>query len=1183
MVPPADVLIVTATKVESRAVIAAFKELTGQPARIVTKNRRTYRDLGAVGGTRVFLALTEMGSGGLGASQQAVQKGIEALRPGAVLLVGIAFGVDERKRRIGDILISQQLQLYDLQRVGADHIVLRGDKPHASEWLINHFRHADLDWDESKAKVEFGLLLSGEKLVDNLDYREQLQRLAPEAIGGEMEGAGLYVACHDAQMDWIVIKAICDWADGNKAEDKDAHQRLAAGNAAAFVAHALQQAPLKRPESPMEPRTTIHNSGSGAIATEGGVAAGAVGAGGVAVAGNPTGAINTGLQIVNHYHSASDRSLSQEQIAQQVAGYLRWLQAYTENIELRGIERAGGAPVVLLPLETAYVPLRAKWMGLGGVDIALNQVLAHKGHGRLTGQPLGGVDIALNQVLGLGNRLVIVGGPGSGKTTVLLHMAWALASSLLSGQPDPAHSRLGPLMKPSKSDKQGKLDKPQKCKPNELPLPLFVPLASFARHRRNLAGNAPVHERTLAYFISHHLISKQVFNLPADFFVQLLNDGRDMLLLLDGLDEVANENERAEVRQSVEELVHGREAMRVVVTCRTVAYRSGRTALGANFREIAVQPLDFEQHIAPMVRQAYACIYPHDAALRGERADDLLGGIQRLEAERRARLDKQAESLVDSPLLVRLLLIVHFNNRKLPEERAELFEKAINALLQVDYGREESDIRELSTDWKLYRDMAQHLAFHMHQQGRDQGREIEELALKKALREEIEFKPHIDDFLGHARQRGSVLEERDGAYRFIHLALQEFLVARYLREVIGGESREAILAALNNRLDDPWWREPTLLLVGYMTINATQSARAFISALSRAGNQPNAQFAAAELAGIAALEWRDSGETIRADCARRIVALLSDSEASATSKPILRARTGDILARLGDPRFDAEHWHLPAEPLFSFIEIPAGPFAMGSDKRRDRQAVDRELPQHEVNLPGYYFYLARWPVTVAQFAAFVQASGHKPANPKCLNGITSHPVVYVTWHEAMAYCRWLNQQFQELARARLATVNSLSRSECRFWQGLADGSLGIGLPSEAEWEKAARGIDGRIYPWGDEPDPNCANYSDTKFSMTSAVGCFSGGASPCGCEELSGNVWEWTRSLYGDYPYPPEGMERQGREDPAATRRRVLRGGAFNDGAWYARCAVRIDFIPGGCDGDYGFRVVVSPSVFFNR
>ena len=311
MVPPADVssadvLIVTATKVESKAVLDAFAELTGQPARMVTKNRRTYRDLGAVGDTRVFLALTEMGSGGLGASQQAVQKGIESLQPGAVFLVGIAFGVDEKKLRIGDILVSRQLQLYDLQRISKDQIILRGDKPHASPRLIDYFRHADLDWND--AKVEFGLILSGEKLVDNLDYREQLQRWAPEALGGEMEGAGLYVACQEAQVDWIVVKAICDWADGHKKRNKTTRQQLAAGNAAAFVAHALQQAPLKRSASPMEqPPAAIQNTGSGAVATQGGVA----------VAGNHTGAINTSLQIVNHYHAASDKHLTTDQIAQQ--------------------------------------------------------------------------------------------------------------------------------------------------------------------------------------------------------------------------------------------------------------------------------------------------------------------------------------------------------------------------------------------------------------------------------------------------------------------------------------------------------------------------------------------------------------------------------------------------------------------------------------------------------------------------------------------------------------------------------------------------------------------------------------------------------------------------------------------------------------------------------------------------
>ena len=292
---------------------------------------------------------------------------------------------------------------------------------------------------------------------------------------------------------------------------------------------------------------------------------------------------------------------------------------------------------------------------------------------------------------------------------------------------------------------------------------------------------------------------------------------------------------------------------------------------------------------------------------------------------------------------------------------------------------------------------------------------------------------------------------------------------------------------------------------------------------------------------------------------------------------------GDILARLGDLRFDDEHWHLPADPLFGFIEIPAGPFMMGSDKQRDGQVFGDELPQHKVNLPAYY--VARWPVTVAQFAAFVRASGHQPADPNCLKGIANHPVVRIRWREAMACCCWLNERLRKLAHERLAKEKPLLESERRFWKGLADGSLGVGLPSEAEWEKAARGDDGRIYPWGNVFDPNRANYLNTGLNTTSAVGCFTGSASPYGCEEMSGNVWEWTRSHFGDYPYPQEGPERQARENLNAPDyvRRVLRGGAFANDARFVRCASRRAVSPVNRYDYYGFRVVVSPLVFSDR
>lgn len=240
----ADVLIVTVTKVESLAVIDIFEKANSAKSIIVSIDGRHYRDLGNINGSRAYMAIAEMGTGGRGGSQEAVRKGIEALNPSAVIMAGIAFGTDEKNQKIGDILVSKQLWLYDLQKIKNGTIILRGDKPHASPSLINWISHSDIDWNEVNGRVTPGLILSGEKLVDDIDYRDQLIRLAPEAIGGEMEGAGLYVACENNKTDWILIKAICDFADGNKSKDKDERQKLAAHNAASFVLHALQVAPL---------------------------------------------------------------------------------------------------------------------------------------------------------------------------------------------------------------------------------------------------------------------------------------------------------------------------------------------------------------------------------------------------------------------------------------------------------------------------------------------------------------------------------------------------------------------------------------------------------------------------------------------------------------------------------------------------------------------------------------------------------------------------------------------------------------------------------------------------------------------------------------------------------------------------------------------------------------------------
>jgi formylglycine-generating enzyme required for sulfatase activity len=334
--------------------------------------------------------------------------------------------------------------------------------------------------------------------------------------------------------------------------------------------------------------------------------------------------------------------------------------------------------------------------------------------------------------------------------------------------------------------------------------------------------------------------------------------------------------------------------------------------------------------------------------------------------------------------------------------------------------------------------------------------------------------------------------------------------------------------------------------------------------------QPDAAaYRRAQLAGESLLEIGMIGvrreETGQAMLARVQDWLIAAMRADEMLEPKERAAAGRALAKLGDPRFREDAWYLPDEDMLGFVEIPEGSFVMGNEAR------EREQPQHELTLPTYY--IARYPVTVAQFRAFVEDSGFQPRDADILRGVDNHPVVQVSWHEALAYCGWLTQKLREWDGMPEPLV-TLLREE--GWT--------ITLPSEAEWEKAARGSeDKRRYPWGNDSDSNRANYDDTGIGTTSTVGCFPGGASPYGVEDLSGNVWEWTRSLWGedwqepdfDYPYDSE----DGREDLEAGDdvRRVVRGGAFSDTEVLVRCASRFRSYPDFRFDYYGFRVVVSP------
>ena len=205
------------------------------------------------------------------------------------------------------------------------------------------------------------------------------------------------------------------------------------------------------------------------------------------------------------------------------------------------------------------------------------------------------------------------------------------------------------------------------------------------------------------------------------------------------------------------------------------------------------------------------------------------------------------------------------------------------------------------------------------------------------------------------------------------------------------------------------------------------------------------------------------------------------------------------------PGFLAEAWQLPDDPLLGFVEIAAGSFLMGSDAVIDPMAFDIERwsstnAQAVLELPTYY--IGRFEVTVAQMRSFVQATGY-PIDGQALGGAPGHPATFISWPDALAYSRWLD----EILRTSPDTPEVLST--------LLEGGGQVTLPTEAEWEKAARGSDGRIYPWGSEPRPDRATY---QARGTTAVGSHQCPECPFGLSDMAGNVWEWTRSPYQPYP-----------------------------------------------------------------
>ncbi|MEV4416702.1 hypothetical protein [Catellatospora sp. NPDC049609] len=229
------VLLIVAADVERRAAVAAITTLTGTPPRPGRSRNQTWFTLGRVSATEVVIAQVGQGTE-TPDSAIGVMELVDAVRPDAVILLGICYGLrDEGRRpqRLGDVIVASQLILVAHRKV-ADTVILRGGAVHPSPVVLDRCRAALTGWDDD-IPVHLGPMVSESVLVDSAGYRERLKELCPEAVGGEMEGASVYAAAIRNDVKWGVVKAICDWGHGKN----DDHQEVAAANAAAFTAHLI--------------------------------------------------------------------------------------------------------------------------------------------------------------------------------------------------------------------------------------------------------------------------------------------------------------------------------------------------------------------------------------------------------------------------------------------------------------------------------------------------------------------------------------------------------------------------------------------------------------------------------------------------------------------------------------------------------------------------------------------------------------------------------------------------------------------------------------------------------------------------------------------------------------------------------------------------------------------------------
>lgn len=759
-------------------------------------------------------------------------------------------------------------------------------------------------------------------------------------------------------------------------------------------------------------------------------------------------------------------------------------------------------------------------------------------------------------------RLTLLGDPGSGKSTLVDFITLCLAGACLGECADAGLERLGPGWT----------------------LPALLPLRVILR---DYAARGLPEGQDLWAFLGAEAVRRDsalTGLLPA--LEPTLQQKEGALLLLDGLDEVPEAHRyREQLKAAVERFALDFPHCRIVLTSRPYAYQ-----------DPALRPVNFEvRRLAPFTPEQVATFITRWYTHSGLKDPNFGPENAQRYAERLAHEIQRNPRLADlatTPLLLALMASLHRwrEGGSLPEKRQELYEESVKLLLDLwqrpkqvldaqgrPAGKEYDVFTELGIGQEALRRALNGVAYEAHKnQPQLQGtHDIRAGELAGALYEAADKGKVTDQqrVIQYLTDRVGLLVEREQGriYTFPHRTFQEYLAACYL-----ADNRRELYKCL--RKDDERWREAMLLAASKAVSGSSDAIWDWIETFCQS-DAPSAApedadwYAALRMAqALVEVElYRQTPEDYQKRLLKRLQTwLLALVQAPQQPLPVAeRAAAGRTLGVLGDPRFSGP-CGLP-----EFSPLPGGEFWMGSTDAEVARAVKetgqewakRELPRHRVAVSA--FALAKYPTTNAMFAHFIEAEGY--TNPQWWKGIptafwrgdgtvkdyyggvrsqpylwddarfngANQPVVGVSWYEAVAYCRWLTATLHDGYEYR--------------------------LPTEAEWEVAARGQAARRYAWGDDWKAEIANTQELGLGVTTPVGLFPAGATPEGVLDLTGNVWEWCADWYDGKEYARRvGQVVRDPGGPDKGESKVLRGGSWRDNApWGVRCASRTLILPG--------------------